>query len=87
MPMVNHQYRVLPLVPHLLDMEQVQLAMFCYNKMNYHDSHSVEKREIYSHLLVFREINSLVTSMVKTLLSRNFCQKSVTVIVRNFHKC
>ena len=29
----------------------------------------------------FRQINSLV----KTLLSRNFCQKSVTVNSRNFH--
>ena len=33
----------------------------------------------------FRQINSLVFSLVKTLLSRNFCQKSVTVNFRNFH--
>ena len=26
---------------------------------------------------IFREIDSLVTSLVKPLLSRNFCQKSV----------
>ena len=32
--------------------------------------HSVEKREIF-----FREISSVVTSLVKTLVSRNFCQK------------
>ena len=39
--------------------------------------HSVEKREILSHRKIFREINSLVTFLVKTLLSRNFGQKSV----------
>ena len=33
----------------------------------------------------FRQINSLVFSLVKTLLSRNFCQRSVTVYLRNFH--
>ena len=35
--------------------------------------HSVEKREILSHEKMFRQINSLV----KPLLSRNFCKKSV----------
>ena len=35
-------------------------------------THSVEKLEIFSHLKIFREINSLVTSLVKPLLSRNF---------------
>ena len=33
----------------------------------------------------FRQINSLVFSLVNTLLSRNFCQISVTVNFRNFH--
>ena len=33
---------------------------------------------------LFREINSLVTSLVKTLLSRNFCQTSLRV---NFTFC
>ena len=32
-----------------------------------------------------RQTNSLVFSLVKTLLSRNFCQRSVTVNFRNFH--
>ena len=32
-----------------------------------------------------REINSLVTSLVKTLLSRKFYQKSVRENFRNFH--
>ena len=36
-------------------------------------------------LKIFRQINSLVTSFVKTLLSRNFCQRCVTVKFRNFH--
>ena len=34
---------------------------------------------------IFRQINSLVISLVKPLLSRNFCQKSVKVNHRNFH--
>ena len=34
---------------------------------------------------IFREINCLVISLVKPLLSRNFRQKSVTVNFRNFH--
>ena len=33
----------------------------------------------------FRQIDSLVFSTVKTLLSRNFCQRSVTVNFRNYH--
>ena len=32
---------------------------------------------------IFREINSLVISSVKPLVSRNFCQKSVRVNLRN----
>ena len=32
-----------------------------------------------------RQINSLVFSLVKTSISRNFCQRSVTVDFRNFH--
>ena len=47
--------------------------------------HSVEKWKIYCHPKKFRQINSLVFTLVKTLLSRNFCQKSVTVNFRNFH--
>ena len=34
---------------------------------------------------IFREINSLVTCLVKPLLSRNFCQKSVRENFPNFH--
>ena len=33
----------------------------------------------------FRQINYLVISLVKQLLSRNFCQKCVRVNFRNFH--
>ena len=41
--------------------------------------YNVEKRDIHSHR--FRDINfSKVTSLIKTLLSRNFCQKSVKKI-------
>ena len=48
-------------------------------------SHSVEKREILSHRKIFRQINSLVTYLVKPLFSRNFCQKCVRENFRNFH--
>ena len=34
---------------------------------------------------IFRKINSLVTYLVKPLVSRNFCQKCVTENFRNFH--
>jgi len=37
--------------------------------------HSVEKRELYYHWKIFRQINSLVISLVNALLSRNFCRK------------
>ena len=40
-------------------------------------AHSVEKRQILSHQIFFRQIISLVTYLVKTLLWRNFCQKYV----------
>ena len=45
----------------------------------------MEKLEIHSHLKIFREINSLVISLVKPLLSRHFGQKSVRGNFRNFH--
>ena len=34
---------------------------------------------------IFRQINSLVICLVKTLLSRNFCQKSVRLNFYDFH--
>ena len=34
---------------------------------------------------IFRQITYLVISLVKLLLSRNFCQKSMRVYLRNFH--
>ena len=47
----------------------------------------MEKREILFSLTEkkIREINSLAIFLVKTLLSRNFCQKSVRENFRNFH--
>ena len=48
-------------------------------------NHSVKKRKILSHRIFFREIISLLTSLVKTFLSRNFCQHSVRVSFRNFN--
>ena len=34
---------------------------------------------------IFRQINSLVICLVKRLLSRNFCRKSVRLKFHNFH--
>ena len=45
---------------------------------------SVEKREILS-LNFFRQINYLVISLVKPLLSRNFCEKSVRESLQFLH--
>ena len=50
----------------------------------YSTLHSVEKREILSKE-IFRQINSLVTYLVKKLVSSNFCQKCVKKNSRNFH--
>ena len=38
-----------------------------------------------SHQKIFRQINSLLTYLVKPLLSRNICQKCVIANSRNFH--
>ena len=48
--------------------------------------HTVEKREILSHQNFFRQINSLVTYLVKPFLSRIFCQKCMRENSRNFHR-
>ena len=45
----------------------------------------MEKPEVLSHQIFFRVINYLVTSLVKPLLSRNFCQKNVRGKFCNFH--
>ena len=45
----------------------------------------MEKREFHSNQIIFREINSSVTSLVEQLISRNFCHKSVRENFRNFH--
>ena len=37
--------------------------------------HTVEKSEIYSDQIFFRQINSVVIYLVNALLSRDFCQK------------
>ena len=47
--------------------------------------HTVEISEIYSHWKILRQITYLVMSLVKLLLSRNFCQKCVRVNSRDFH--
>ena len=47
--------------------------------------YSVEKWEILSHWNFFRQINYSVISLVKPLLSRNFCEKSVRENFYNFH--
>ena len=42
-------------------------------------------KNLLSPKKIFRQINYLVISLVKALLSRNFCQKSVRVNFCNFH--
>ena len=43
------------------------------------------KREIHSEQKIFREINFLETFLVNTLLSRNFCPKSMRLDFCSFH--
>ena len=45
----------------------------------------MDEREILSHLKKFRQINYLVISFVKPLLSQFFCEKSVRENFCNFH--
>ena len=54
-----------------------------------HNAQSVEKREnVHTRTeKLFRQINYLVTSLEKTLLSRNFCEKSMRVKFRNLQHC
>ena len=65
------------------------LTNFSWNRNQLNESWSnatVWKNEKFSLTeKKFREINSLVFSLVKTLLSRKFCQKSVRESFRNFH--
>ena len=48
-------------------------------------NHSLEKtRNSLSHQKLFREINSLVTSLVKTLLLRNICRSRIFRQINGF---
>ena len=48
--------------------------------------HTMQKNEKNpSHLKIFRQINYLVISFVKMLVSRNFCQKSARVNFCKYH--
>ena len=63
--------------------------LFCISKsgivnIRHFQSHNVSgKRKISFHQKMFRQINSLVISLVKTLFSRHFWQKSVRAKFRN----
>ena len=50
-----------------------------------HSTHCGKTRNSLSQNIFFRQINSLVTYLVKPLLSRNFFQKWVRENSRNFH--
>ena len=53
---------------------------FIFFTLNYADatmSQVWKNKKLFLTEKIFREINSLVTSLVKTLVSRNFCQKRV----------
>ena len=45
----------------------------------------IMENERFTIIEKIRQINYLVNSLVKPLLSRNFCQKNVRVNFRNFH--
>ena len=65
---------------------------YIFNKLDltkfFHLEHSmdnVEKQEILTHGKKFRQIIYLVISLVKLLLSRNFCNKSLRENFCHFH--
>ena len=57
-----------------------------FSKLPHFDEHHATSGKIKNLVLpkVFRQINSLVISLLKTLLSRNFCQKYVRRDCSNF---
>ena len=58
------------------------------SKVSYIHTYSVtvwKNKKFSLNEKIFREISYLVTSLVKPLFSRNFCQKSVRENFRNFH--
>ena len=46
---------------------------------------TVWKNEKFTLEIIFREINALLTSFVKPLLSQNFCERKLTVKSCTFH--
>ena len=57
-----------------------------YYSLSYSLLYTLWKNEKFTLTeIFFRQINSLVIYLVNALLSRNFCQKSVRVNLRNFH--
>ena len=60
---------------------------FFVNFTEFLSHNSVEKLKIQSqrNKRIFRQINCLVISFVKTLLSRNFCRKCLRLNRSNFH--
>ena len=65
----------------------IKISKFCYcfDEKNIQDACVCRNEKNYSHRKKIRQINCLVISLVKLLLSRNFCQKRVRVNFRNFH--
>ena len=77
------------------------LEFSCHSDLTWNQVHSVEKREFYfircstvwktwnslslKKQFCQSQIKSLVTSLVKTLLSRNFCENRVREYFCNFH--
>ena len=59
----------------LYSLEKVEFTEFLSKNVMMRAHHGMEKREILSHWKKFRQINHLVISLVKPLLSRNFCEK------------
>ena len=68
----------------LNESETIMLDMYC-ERAQLENGNIVWKNVNLLSLKKFRQINSLVTSLVNTLFSRNFCHRHVTVKFRNFH--
>ena len=63
----------------------IKISKFCYcfDEKNIQDACVCRNEKNYSHRKKIRQINCLVISLVKLLLSRNFCKKSCKSTVQS----
>ena len=78
-------FQKLPIFWSIFDWKRWFHGIFDITKISTH-SNTVWKNEKFGLTKkIFRQINSLVICLVKPLLSRNFCWKSVKLKFHNFH--